>query len=92
MAFELLIKGGHVLDPGQGLDGPLDIAISDGRIAAVQSDIPPEQAKQTIQVRGQNRRVLPGLIDMHTHTAFGATTPGVGLECCEPDRLASTRA
>jgi dihydroorotase len=87
MAFDLLIKGGHVLDPGQGLDGPLDIAIGDGRIAAVQSDIPPEQARQTIQVKGKGRYVLPGLIDLHTHTAFGATTPGVGLDCCEPDEV-----
>jgi dihydroorotase len=85
--FDLLIKGGHVLDPGEGLDGPLDIAIADGRIAALEPDIPPERARRTIQVRGANRRVVPGLIDLHTHTAFGATTPGVGLDCCEPDQV-----
>lgn len=85
--FDLLLKGGHVLDPGQNLDGPLDIAITDGRIAAVQPDIRPDEARRTIQIRGANRRVLPGLIDFHTHTAFGATTPGVGLDCCEPDQV-----
>jgi dihydroorotase len=87
MTFDLLIKGGHVLDPGQGIDGPLDIAISGGRIAALQADIPPSEARQTIQVKGANRHVLPGLIDLHTHTAYGATTPGVGLDCCPPDEV-----
>ncbi len=87
MTFDLLIKGGHVLDPGQGLDGPLDIAITGGRIAALQADIPAAEAKRTIQVKGANRRVVPGLIDLHTHTAYGATTPGVGLDCCEPDEV-----
>jgi dihydroorotase len=85
MAFDLLLKGGHVLDPGQGLDGRLDIAITNGRIAALEPDIPSSEARRTIQVQGDNRRVLPGLIDLHTHTAYGATTPGVGLDCCEPD-------
>ncbi len=87
MTFDLLIKGGHVLDPAQSIDGPLDIAISGGRIAALQADIPPTEARQTIQVKGAHRRVVPGLIDLHTHTAYGATTPGVGLDCCEPDAV-----
>ena len=39
MSFDLLIKGGHVLDPGQGLDGRFDIAITAGRIAAIEPDI-----------------------------------------------------
>jgi dihydroorotase len=65
----------------------LDIAINDGRISALDADIPPAQAKRTIEVRRNRRHVLPGLIDLHTHTAFGATTPGVGLDCCEPDAV-----
>ncbi len=87
MRFDLLLKGGHVLDPGQNLDGPLDIAIDGGRIAALQPEISPDQARKTIELRGANRRVLPGLIDFHTHTASGATTPGVGLDCCDPDQV-----
>jgi dihydroorotase len=87
MPYGLLIKGGHVLDPGQGLDGRLDIAIDNGHIAALEPDIPSHQASRTIQLQGDNRRVLPGLIDLHTHTAFGATTPGVGLDCCQPDEV-----
>ena len=85
--YDLLIKGGHVLDPGQGIDGPLDIAISAGRIAALGQSIAETEARQTLQVRGNNRHVLPGLIDIHTHVAYGATTSGVGLDCCEPDQV-----
>jgi len=87
MRFDLLLKGGHVLDPGEGLDGPLDIGIAAGRIAALQPDIPATEAQRTLQLTRANRRVVPGLIDLHTHTAFGATTPGVGLDCCEPDSV-----
>ena len=83
----MLIKGGHVLDPGQDLDGQLDIAITAGRIAAIAPDIPASQAQRILEIRGANRRVVPGLIDLHTHVAYGATTPGVGLDCCEPDQV-----
>jgi dihydroorotase len=87
VTYDLLIKGGHVLDPGQSLDGRMDIAITDGRIAALQRDIPPTEAQRTVEIRGDNRYVLPGLIDIHTHVAYGATTPGVGLDCCQPDEV-----
>lgn len=85
MRYDLLIKGGHVLDPGQGLDGTLDIGISDGKIAAIQPDIPAAEASRVMQVKGADRYVTPGLIDIHTHVAYGAQTPGVGMGCVEPD-------
>ncbi len=85
MPYDLLIKGGHVLDPGQGLDVKMDIGITAGRIAAIQPDIPVAEAKKVIEVRGENRYVTPGLLDIHTHVAHGATTLGVGMECCDPD-------
>lgn len=87
MPYDLVIKGGHVLDPGQGIDGPLDIGITAGRIVALQPDIPAAEAERVIEVRGANRRVVPGLIDIHTHVAYGATTPGVGMGCCDPDQI-----
>jgi dihydroorotase len=87
MPYDLVVKGGHVLDPGQGLDGRLDIGITNGRIAAIQPDIPAADAGRTIEVRGDNRYVVPGLIDLHTHVAYGATTPGVGMQCCDPDLI-----
>jgi dihydroorotase len=87
MAYDLLIKGGHVLDPGQHLDARLDIAISHGRIVALGPDLPTNDASRVIEARGPRRYVTPGLIDLHTHVAFGATTPGVGLDCCPPDQV-----
>jgi len=85
MPFDLLIKGGHVLDPGQNLDGTLDIGISGGKIAAIQGDIPASEAARTVEVKGANRYVVPGLIDIHTHVAYGAQTAGVGMGCVRPD-------
>jgi dihydroorotase len=85
MPYDLLLKGGHVLDPGQGLDGTLDIGITDGKIAAIQADIPASEARRTIQVQGTDRYVTPGLIDLHTHVGHGAQTDGVGMGCVTPD-------
>jgi dihydroorotase len=85
VTYDLLIKGGHVLDPGQGLDGQLDIAISGGKIARIAPDISAEDAARVIEVRGPNRHVVPGLVDLHTHVAHGAVTDGVGMGCCDPD-------
>lgn len=85
MRYDVVVKGGHVLDPGQGLDGRMDIGISGGRIAAVQPEIPASEAARVVDVRGANRYVTPGLIDIHTHVAYGATTPGVGMGCVAPD-------
>ena len=85
MPYDLLIKGGHVLDPGQNLDGTLDIGISGGKIAAIQGDIPASEAARTVEVKGANRYVVPGLIDIHTHVAYGAQTAGVGMGCVKPD-------
>jgi dihydroorotase len=85
MAYDLLIKGGRVLDPGTGLDGRMDIAVSDGRIAAIEPDISAKDAARVVEVRGDNRYVVPGLIDVHTHVGYGATTAGVGMGCVDPD-------
>jgi dihydroorotase len=71
MKFDLLIKGGEVVDPGGGFGGHLDVAITRNRIAAVDKDIPPEQAFQVIDASGQ--LVTPGLVDLHTHVYAGAT-------------------
>ncbi|MGH3304930.1 MAG: amidohydrolase/deacetylase family metallohydrolase, partial [Streptosporangiaceae bacterium] len=87
MTYDLLIKGGHVLDPGQGLDGTLDIAITGGKISQIAADIPAAEAARVLEVRGQGRHVVPGLIDMHTHVANGAITEGVGMGNCDPDAI-----
>lgn len=83
--YDLVLKGGHVLDPATGRDGVADIAVADGRIAAISQDIPESEAATVLQVGGAGRYVVPGLIDLHTHVAYGATTKGVGLGSCDPD-------
>ena len=50
MPYDLLVKGGHVLDPGQNIDGKLDIGITGGRITAMQPDIPAAEARRIIEV------------------------------------------
>lgn len=71
--YDMLLKGGHLIDPRNEINGPMDIAISDGRIAAVEPSIDPGQADRVIDVRGLY--VTPGLIDMHVHVFMGHT-PG----------------
>ena len=63
--FDLLIKGGDVLDPSQSLRGIRDIGIRNGRIELVQADIPASRALKVLDATG--RVVTPGLIDLHTH-------------------------
>ena len=87
LRYDLLLKGGHVLDPGQGLDAHLDIAVSGGKIAAIAPDIPAQDAARVLELRGAGRHVVPGLIDLHTHVANGAITEGVGMGMCDPDDI-----
>ena len=72
MHFDLLIKGGEVVDPGAGYRGRLDVAIKRNRIAAVEPNIPAESAFRVVDASGQY--VTPGLVDLHTHVYHSATT------------------
>jgi dihydroorotase len=64
--YDLVIKGGRVVDPSVGLDGGRDVAIAGGRIVAVEANIMGDAA-ETIDARG--KIVAPGLIDIHTPVA-----------------------
>ena len=75
MRFDLLIKGGEVLDPGAGYGGQMDVAIVRDRVAAVDRGIPAESAHRVIDATGQY--VTPGLVDLHTHVYAGATYWGI---------------
>jgi dihydroorotase len=67
--YDLLLKGGHVIDPANRLDGVMDVAISKNKIAAVQKDIPASEAGKVVDVSGLY--VTPGLIDIHFHIGHG---------------------
>jgi dihydroorotase len=73
--FELVLKGGRVIDPAQGIDGIQDLAVADGKIAAVGPDL--SGSDNAIDVRGA--LVLPGLIDTHAHV-FRHVTGRFGLD------------
>ena len=78
MRFDLLIKGGEILDPGTGYFGPGDVAVQRDRVAAVERQIPAESAFRTIDASGL--LVTPGLVDMHTHVWHGAGYYGIDAD------------
>ncbi|MBD2752661.1 amidohydrolase/deacetylase family metallohydrolase [Spirosoma validum] len=67
--YSIVIKGGHVIDPKNNINGIMDVAISDGKIVQVAKNIDAKGATQTVDAKGLY--VTPGLIDMHTHVFFG---------------------
>lgn len=77
--YDLLLKGGHVLDPANHLDAVLDVAVSSGKIATVAKDIPASSATKVIDVSGLY--VTPGLIDIHYHIGHG----GAPLNWFDPE-------
>jgi dihydroorotase len=76
-AYDLLIKGGRVINPSVGLDAVRDVAITGGRIVAVEPDIAGD-GTETIDARG--RIVAPGLIDIHTHVGGRAESAALVLQ------------
>ena len=67
--YELLLRGGHVIDPRNGINAPRDVAIAEGKVAAVAPGMRPADASKTIDVAGLY--VVPGLVDIHTHVYAG---------------------
>ena len=72
--YDLLLQGGHLIDPRNGISGVRDVAISAGKIAAIASKIDPAGAAKTIDARGLI--VTPGLVDIHTHVYAGTGEKG----------------
>jgi dihydroorotase len=76
--FDLVLRRGHVLDPGTGQDQVTDIAFADGRVAAIGAEAAAEGGRQERDVAGAI--VIPGMIDFHTHVYWGGTALGVDAD------------
>jgi dihydroorotase len=76
--YDLLVKGGTVLDPASNLHALLDVAVADGRIAALAPDLAPESATRVIDATGCY--VTPGLIDFHIHAYWGVNPYGFNAD------------
>ena len=73
--YDLLLKDGTVVDPSTGLRGVQDVAVQDGKIAHIATDISEEDATRIMDVSG--KIVTPGLIDVHTHVMDSFTPHGI---------------
>ena len=84
--IDILLKGGHVIDPKNQIDGKMDVAIANSKIVQVARDISTREAARVIDVAGMY--VTPGLIDMHTHAFHGTNIDSYiadGWDALPPD-------
>ena len=82
--YDLLLQGGHVIDAKNGISAVRDVAIANGKIAAVAERIPASEARRAIDAR--SLYVTPGLVDIHTHVfAGGMGREYTGENCVRPD-------
>jgi len=78
MPFDLILRGGRVVDPSQTLDAVTDVAFAGGKVAAVGGALKADPATEVRDVSGYI--VSPGLIDLHTHVYWGSTSLGIDAE------------
>ena len=83
--YDLLLKGGYVIDPRNGISGHRDVAISEGKIAAVSESIDESKATRTLDV--SDLYITPGLVDLHVHMFSTTNIPGAwaGDNSVQPD-------
>jgi dihydroorotase len=74
MKYDLMIRGGDVIDPGSGLRGRMDVAIAGGKIVEVAPSLPEADARKAISA--QDRLVIPGLVDVHAHIFVNCSDMG----------------
>ncbi len=87
MGPDLILKGGRVIDPSQGIDKRADVAFTDGAVSAIGEDIAPGNA-EVRDVAG--KIVTPGIIDLHTHVYWGGTSLGVDPTMFAQDSAVTT--
>jgi len=73
--YDLIVKGGRLIDPSQSISAPHDIAVSGTKISRVAAEIPEYEARHVLNARG--KIVTPGLIDVHTHVYDGVAPLGI---------------
>src|SRR3979411_1609330 len=78
MPFDLVLRGGRVIDPSQKLDAVTDVAFAAGKVVRVGNELSVDPKTDVRDVSG--RIVTPGLIDLHTHVYWGGTSLGVDAE------------
>jgi dihydroorotase len=76
--MDLVLRGGRVIDPAQGLDKVCDVGFASGKVSAIGNHLQPNSGTQVRDVSG--RIVTPGLIDLHTHVYWGGTSLGIDAE------------
>ena len=82
--YDLLLKGGHVIDPKNQISAIRDVAIARGKIAAVADNIPASEARRTVDVSALY--VVPGLVDIHEHVFSGSMNREyLGEDCVRAD-------
>jgi dihydroorotase len=85
--YDFVIRNGHVIDPKNHMDGIMDVAVLNGKIAKVSKGIPASQAKKAVDATGMY--VTPGFIDLHTHVFAGSkpSTFADGFSSLSPDNF-----
>lgn len=88
LPYDLLVRGGRVVDPSQGLNAILDVGLKNGQVAAVAHNLNPGSAVQVYDAT--NKIVTPGLIDLHTHCWPGGNYLGVAPNTLMREELTTT--
>ena len=78
--YDIVVKGGRVIDPDQGIDRVLDVAVRSGKISDLGPNIAASDAGEVVDARGL--LVFPGLVDIHTHVAESDMGPAFCLTTC----------
>lgn len=83
--YDVVLRGGYVIDPGSGISGNFDVAVAQGRVAAVEASIDPGGEVRSVDVSGLF--VTPGLVDIHTHlfSTTGIAGAWAGDSSVRPD-------
>ena len=76
MIYDLILRGGRIIDPSQKLDEVIDLAFAAGKVARIGAGLKADTATDVRELSGAI--VTPGLIDLHTHVYAGGTSLGVG--------------